>query len=409
MPAAPAIAAGIGAAASIAGTAVSASQGRGGEGESGYKLPTPGAELQMLEAFNTALQNNQSYMDYNTGLIGKYDERMSTVEQMAKGLIPSQEALTKLSANTYDLVSALGGDAAQAIKGGFLDEYSAKMAGLIEGEAGGYKNTYQQELDLMRSVEGQNYKDPNLENKLNDQQRQLEQDLARAGVGPAQRQIALSQFQRQAEEMRFSRAEELRQGVTQRAMSRISAAGSTFQGLTGAYQTAAGLQMAGRQFQLSRAQLGLQAGMTGLEYAAAGVSGLGQLYQSVFATGQQYLSAQQQLSTQPLAMYGELGKYVFSKQTQQAMEGGLTSMPTYYSQTGQTTKTMDNAFKAQQNVLSRQANEWNRNNPYFGQAFQDVEMRRKLFGEAAFGGVGGQAVHNREYNAGFEQSQFYKI
>lgn len=301
-----------------AGAAAGIAQGVTGAllgGDSGpqkpYSLP-PEYEAQMFQYFADALAHNQFLVDQNRQLYSAYDQRMAAVEGYYKGTMPRADAVRALTDTSQRIAQAFGGSVEDAIANGFLDSDNEEI---LRGASEEYR--------MARDVESQDYRDPRLENQLNDQKRQLEQDLARSGVGPAQRAIALQQFDRSAEEQRFTRAEELRTGITQRAGARMSL-------LSGRMD----MGEAAKQGAYARALGGYEAVMGQLGFAREGAMGLGSLAGTRYDAARSAMETERQLVSDPMTYFQNLGQFQFSRRGKQMVESGVRGPGSLYSQTG---------------------------------------------------------------------------
>lgn len=308
-----ATAAAIGGAASVAGAGISAAAGGGGGGgpQSQYYLP-PELEVQYLDFFQNQLGQLQDMMAQNQSLQDVYNQRAEIAENASRGAIPSEQAMQQLTGTATNIAMLAGRDVEDLIKNGYMTELDRDLL-----------SQSQQELSALRNLEGQQATDPRIENQLKDQRRQLEQDLARQGVGPAQRAIALSQFERQASELRFSTSQELIQNQFQRGLGRLGAIGGISQ-----------QGLAARQFgqaQTGQAFSQLQAQALAGQQAAQGYAGL---LQQRFGIGQQGFQNQLGLLSQQQGAYTTTGQFGFSKPTQQLLGAGAIGPGTLFQQTG---------------------------------------------------------------------------
>lgn len=287
----------------------------GGEETSGISLP-PEFELGLIQQFSQSMQQIQFLSQQNQIIYDAYRQQNQSLQAALSGTIPSDQALRTLTDTTQQIAQAFGGDALAAIQSGFLDQDSAKYAGLIEEREGAFQNAVQQ-------VQSGQFKNPVVENQINDQRRQLEQDLARSGVSPAQRSIALSQFERQASELRFNAGQ-----------SFVQTQGQALGASTGALQTAAGTSLSGRQFGFQRAVTGYQTGLNQLQFAQQGMAGLASLQQAGFGAGQQYLAQGNAFAQMPMNLYGQLGQFNFSDTSRDLLKSDLIGPGSVGTQTG---------------------------------------------------------------------------
>ena len=159
----------------------------------------------------------------------------------------SQRGLKQLDTD-YRRINKLQGITERFLTGGgsadeFAQEFEAAQLESIEDVKG------------LRQLEGQDFKDPVLEGQISDEKARFEADLARAGVGPTGRARALSQFERLAGERRFTRAEELRTGRTERTLKRFGLLGEEARGRASALAQT-GLAFGGERRELRGERLG---------------------------------------------------------------------------------------------------------------------------------------------------------
>lgn len=300
-----------------------AAMGGGGSGGGQLRLP-PELEIKFLEQSEQQLAQTQQDLQRTTQLEQQFNQRLDTLQGMIEGSIPEADGIRALQDNTRNLAQAFGGDTQALIESGFLTPEIA------------------QELSDLRALESEDLKDPALENQINEERQKLEQDLARAGVSPAQRSQALRQFERSAEEQRFGRAEELRSGKTQRGLSRISA----------------GLQARESGFQ--QALSGFGASSSGLEQLfgqrSSGIGALGDLAGSRFGAGQQTLQNRAGLRAEGRDVYQQLGGFDFSGRVKDALESGLIGPGSLFQQTGIAAREQDayrGAIQKQEEEISK--------------------------------------------------------
>lgn len=267
------------------------------ETSGGYSLP-PELEIQLLNDSQAGLEQVRADFDRLDQLQTVYNQRLDLLDRYTQGQLPPEQAVKELSSLSASIAKAFGGRTLDAVNRGFMDEDTAR------------------ELEDLRQVESQDYKDPVLEGQLGDQRAQLEQDLARRGVGPAARLIALQRFDRAANEQRFTRTEELRTGKTQRAVAR------------------GGLRTQARQQGLSEAQTGLDVVSRELNRTNDLTGLLGNIGSGRFNVGQQGLAIRSGLRGERLATAAELGKYQFSNTANRALESGLLGPGTVRQQIG---------------------------------------------------------------------------
>lgn len=267
---------------------------------------TPEYEMQMLAEFQNSITQYQQYQDQNRQLFDAYNQRVEALSGMISGALPSQEGLKYLTESTQKIAMAFGGDAEAMAKAGFMDSYTKEYMDQAKAEYANIGTT--------------NNTNPVLEAQLADQRRQLEQDLARSGVGPAQRSIALRQFEQSALSQRF-------EANNQTSAARLGAL-STMQGNV--------LQARGQNYNQALGGYGAQFNFLQNQQGMfqSGTAALGNLYGQQYQFGQQYLNTADQLSQRNTQMYQTLGQYDLSKATRYAIESGLVGPGSVMQQTG---------------------------------------------------------------------------
>lgn len=168
----------------------------------GLELP-PEFELQLIDAVDQDLASLNTEFQRITDLEQAFNDRIGALEGIVSNTLPTEEGLRALRDSSVRIATNLGQSAEELISNGFLDEDDIA------------------DLDELANLEGRQERDPALERQLADERARLEQDLRRSGASPAVRAQALSQFDRTAEESRFRRAEELREGRGGRISQRI--------------------------------------------------------------------------------------------------------------------------------------------------------------------------------------------
>lgn len=288
-----AIGAGVGA---IAGGVSGFFGGGGGSSQkSGYTLP-PEYELQYLDMFEQQMQQMQQDYQQAGMAFQAYDQKINALNEIiTTGYKP--EHFQAIQQSNFQLAQSLGKDAQGLVESGFITADDAKdLAEMQKVAAGEYEQV----------------KNPVLEGQLNAQKRQLEQDLARSGVSPQQRAIALSQFDQSANEQRFGQAQQqfgLRGNlINQRA----------------------GLRQQG----YGQATGTLQQGMGQAAQYMGAYGQMGANYASQYGAQNQTLQMQQGLRGEGREAFTTMGQFKFSKPTQQGIESGLVGPGSYYQQTG---------------------------------------------------------------------------
>lgn len=178
------------------------------------QLP-PALEIDYLRNSQQLLDQIQSDIQKTYNLEKVYNQRLDVVDKAVKGILPDPKQIKYLDDANID------------------------------------------EFGNLRDIESEGFKDPVLENQLQTEKSSLEQELARKGISPAQRLQALNQFNKIADERRFTRTEELRTNKTQRGLARLSA-GQDLSGslVNRALQGGSALaQTAGQRFQAGQAAI----------------------------------------------------------------------------------------------------------------------------------------------------------
>jgi hypothetical protein len=299
MPAFSGIAAGVGALASVGSSIYGATQS--GSGGAALSLP-PELEIQMLDD----MQMDFDRMNMNFGkiesLTAAYDDRMQTVTDMINGVMPEADGIQALQDNTLAMATMFGDSVQELMDSGFITE------------------DVQSELDNLRAMEGEDFTDPALEQDLAEQKRQLEQQMVRDGIGPAQRANALRQFEQGATESRFTRKQELLNNATQRGMARI---GATLQARGQGVSEA--MQMFGATV----------TGMNALfDQYGQGASALAGIAGGRLTAGQQGIETSQGIMSDRQNRYTSVGAFTLSDRAKDAVRGGLVGPGTFGQQTG---------------------------------------------------------------------------
>lgn len=330
----PITAAGISAAAALGATATGAAGAIvGGGGPQGQLRFPPELELQFLEQNQQIVDQSQVDLQRTSELEAAYNSRLDTVDQIINGAIPDQDALRQLGEQSVQIAKAFGGNVEEAINSGFLTDFDKTTI-----------DQQQQEIEKLRGLEDKNFRDPALEDKLNKDKQALEQDLARAGVSPAQRAAALRRFENVSEQERFTRANELRNQATQRGLSRIGAITSVGQfGLSARQQ---GFDIASGSAANLRATLEQERGAT-----AQAIQGLVGTAGARLAAGSQAIESRRGLRQDTLSAFGQLGSTEFSENTRDALEAGLIGPGTFKEQTGVSRGSVDAYVEAQNRAI----------------------------------------------------------
>jgi hypothetical protein len=321
---------GVGAVAGGVGSAMSG----GGGGDSGRLKYTPEQAIEMLNWHDGVMSDLDQVHDSLTTAIKHTDERMGMLADYTTGMLPEAEFMKSLTENAQEIAAAFAGDTLAAIQAGFIDEASARYAGLIEEREGQVWNTNQAELDKLRAMESEDYRDPRYEAQIANQRKQLEQSLQRQGVSPAQRAMAMQQFEAQVEQGRVTNKEQMLAGATERTLARV---GINQQGLStavGSMQVAANVYLAGRQQRLQEAVTGAQAVQGMLNYGQQTAGNIASLLMA--QADNQYKAMQMdmdRINTQS-NLWDRIGKTDFGKTTKQLLESGTIGPGSVYDQTG---------------------------------------------------------------------------
>lgn len=274
--------------------------GGGSSQKSGYTIP-PEYELQFLQQFQNQFSQMQS--DYQTigAAYNAYNDKIGALNNIIeKGYSP--ENFQAIQQSNFQLGQTLGMDAQTMAKNGFITSKDQQdmqyMQGLIQGHGqGGTKNQA-------------------LEDQIGNQKRQLEQDLARGGVSPAQRAGALAQFEQSANQQRDQNSQ---QEFGQMSQLLAQRSGLRQQGYNQATNT-------------------LNQGMNMGNQYMAGYQQLGQNYAGQQNAAQNMLQLQQGLRGEANQNFQLLGQMNLSKTTSNFIKGGGASQwggpGSYGSQTG---------------------------------------------------------------------------
>jgi len=275
------------------------SSGSSQTSSSGYTLP-PELELQMFQQFHQTQSGLEQYRQQIGSAMNALQAKLDTLNQAIGGTLPAADATKMLAQHNSDLASSLGMSAEEMVKNGFMTEDDAKT------------------LTQMRSLtdQGNIFEDPQLKNQLQDQRRQLDQQLAQQGASPAMRAQALSQFDRQAQEQMFSRSQELK-------TSQSNLLSQQLQSSLGARQ--AGFNQALQGYQAGQSQLGFVQNTLGQQ---AGLSNQG------FQAGLQGAQAGSSLAQNQFGNYQQLGTFKFSNTAKNLLSSGAIGPGSVYGQTG---------------------------------------------------------------------------
>ena len=331
--ASPLLAAGLGAAGSIAGAF---SSGQSTTSSSGYTLP-PEMELQMFQQFNQTQQSLGQYRDQIGSAMNALQSKLSTLDQAIAGTIPASDATKMLAQHNSDLASSLGMSAEEMVKNGFMTEDDAKT------------------LQQMRSLtdQGNVFQDPQLQHQLQDQRKQLDSQLATQGASPATRAQALSQFDRQAQEQMFSRSQELKS-------SQSNLLANTLQSSLGA-----------RQAGFNQALQGYQAGQSQLGFVQNTLNQQGQLGLAGFQAGLQGTQAQGALAQNQFGNFQQLGTFKLSNDFKRLMQSGAVGPGSLYQQTG---IPKGDIIPYSKQVQNQEQAQYKAQNPIYNNQFQEKPL-----------------------------------
>lgn len=139
--------------------------------------------LEQINADMEKLSKLETYVN------AKYD----MMDKAISGQILPQDMQKQLMDMNMGLATSLGMSAQELAANGFMTEDDVN------------------DLNRLKELESENLTDPRLENQLKEQKAQLMADMQRSGASPQEITQALGRFERDAEETRFTRANELRQ------------------------------------------------------------------------------------------------------------------------------------------------------------------------------------------------------
>lgn len=198
---------GVGAATGIASAAFGGGGGGGGGGR--LKFSTLEQELQFINSMQQDAQRLEQEFYKASAARDAYASKIEILDKAAAGQMMDEEVTKALTAQNAQIAMAMGGQAEELVKNGFLS---------------------QSEVDMLRQDVSI---DPRVENQLKDERARLEQELSRAGVGPAERAQALAQFDQQAGERRFSSNIQMAQFQSGQRMQNFNLAQQTLAANTG--------------------------------------------------------------------------------------------------------------------------------------------------------------------------------
>jgi len=286
----PGIGTAIGAAAGGIISGIGSLFGGGSQTQQGYTLP-PAYEAQLLSYFDQSQNSMQGQMSQLQQIMGAYQQKIQTLDAGIQGTMPPAQMTQALAQSNMQLAQSLGMSGQDLVKNGFMSSADAQ--------------TVQQMQDLTN--QGNMYTDPSLQNQLQDQRRQLDQNLTSQGASPATRAQALAQFDRSAQEQMFQRSQDLK-------TTQSSLLSNTLQASLGAKMQ--GFNMATNSLQAGQGQigqvqqgLGLQAGL-----AQQGLQGM--------LSGQQQ---QQNIMGAQGQLFNQLGQFKLSSLTSSNLKPGATN------------------------------------------------------------------------------------
>jgi hypothetical protein len=270
----------------------------------------PELEMQFMDSMQASLKTIQEdYTKFNQAA-DHYRNINDNLISYNEGMMPEADFIKSFSEQQYNLAGLFQGDAKAAIEAGFMDDDTAKYMGLIDQEG----NNLRKELS---ALEASNFTDPALENDLQKQKQDLEKRLQQGGASPAARAQALRDFERGSTEARFTRAEELRTGKTQRLISGASAVSSQY---GQAFQTG----MTGKQYNLNRASTGFQAGSQMLNQTQQMLSQQSQLSQTGYSMSGSQVGVNQTLRNGMNQQFAQAGQYQFSQGAKQYLRSSAS-------------------------------------------------------------------------------------
>lgn len=271
-----AVAQGIGAIASLFG---------GSEQVQGLTLPSE-YELVFLEQFDQNLEQLNQDLVIVDNANQAFQDRVSALEGVLNASIPPAEALTRLRDSSLRIAESLGLGAEELVSNGLLDDSDIE------------------DLNTLKDLENQDFRDPRLESQIRDERARLEQELRRSGAGPATRAQALADFDQRAEERRFSTNLELRSNQSALVSNRV------------------GLKQRLRESNLARTLNSLGALNAQTDLARQGINQAGQLASARFQVASQTVQQRQLLRTASEQAFTNLGQFDFSKRTRRLLEAG---------------------------------------------------------------------------------------
>lgn len=195
MPMAPAVAAGVAAATTAAGTAmqgVGMAMDGGGGGTPQVSLP-PEMEAQQLEQIQNQIQQAQEESERAGYLADSLTERANVLEQVSGGFIPYSEGANTLTKINQDIA----------------EKYGAETLNVL-----GFAQELREEGERLLGQGLEDFEDPRTEREINETKRVMEEQLAR-DLGPDWRRTeggrrALATFNESTDVMRRGASREMR-------------------------------------------------------------------------------------------------------------------------------------------------------------------------------------------------------
>lgn len=276
--------------------------GGGSGSSSGYTIP-PEYELQLLDYFKNAQTEISTQKTQVATMIQSFQDKMSTIDEMIKGTIPSTDGLKRLTDINMNLATSLGMSGEELAKNGFLtgEEHDALKQ--------------QQELS-MANPEDYGKLDPQFQTDLANNRARLDQDLRRAGASASVRAQKLAEFDMNAKNATFSRGQELQTGKSALLTNYLASSSAT------------------RQAGFGRATASLAAGQSEIASAETGINMLEQSVDAQLTASASGITAEQALTQAGFQDYNTLGSYKLSGVTKNLIKSGAVGPGTDFQQTG---------------------------------------------------------------------------
>lgn len=222
-----------------------------------FKLPFE-MEIEFLNQTNRNLTELNKSFDKINSAVKAYDQRLATYTSFLEGQLPEAGVQEALSRTANDIAGLFGGSAAEAIKNGFLDEDSARYAGLIEEREGQF-------VDRVQSIRDSQFGSDSLDAQFEQERQRTIQELTRNGASPAAINFSLASLKRD----QLARAEDTK-------LRHIDSLRGDLDSSTRAIGTAAQTTLAGRQQGFNQAVSSfdvLQRQLASNNQVAAGIAG----------------------------------------------------------------------------------------------------------------------------------------